>query len=66
MFSFPKTGAALARDFKWTGNHHHGFVHIGGRDREQMLARAMHASALLGWPSPTLDLQADPGCPSRP
>ena len=66
MFSFPKTGAALARDFKWTGNHHHGFVHIGGRDRGQMLARAMHASALLGWPSPTLDLQADPGCPSRP
>ena len=55
MFSFPKTGAALARDFKWTGNHHHGFVHLGGRDREQMLDRAEHASALLGWPAPCLD-----------
>jgi len=61
MFSFPKTGAALARDFKWTGNHHHGFVHLGGRDREQMLDRAEHASALLGWPAPCLDRNAPAG-----
>ena len=50
MFSFPKTGSALARDFKWTGNHHYGFVHLGARDRAQMLDRAEQASALLGWP----------------
>lgn len=58
MFSFPKTGSALARDFKWTGNHHHGFVHLGGRDRAQMLERAAQASALLGWPAPCLDLDS--------
>ena len=59
MFSFPKTGSALARDFKWTGNHHHGFVHLGGRDRAQMLERAAQASALLGWPAPCQDQGAD-------
>lgn len=59
MFSFPKTGAALARDFKWTGNHHHGFVHLGGRDRAQMLERAVQASALLGWTAPCQDQAVD-------
>ena len=61
MFSFPKTGAALARDFKWTGNHHHGFVHLGGRDRAQMLERAAQASAMLGWPAPCHDRDAPAG-----
>ena len=56
LFSFPKTGHALARDFKWTGNHHFGFVHLGGYSREQMLQRAEHASALLGWAAPCLDV----------
>jgi hypothetical protein len=56
MFSFPKTGHALARDFKWTGNHHFGFVHLGGLSREHMLQRAEQASALLGWAAPCLDL----------
>ncbi|MEY3475095.1 MAG: hypothetical protein RL087_1553 [Pseudomonadota bacterium] len=52
MFSFPKAGSALARDFKWTGNHHYGFVHLGARDAAELSARAERASRLLGWPTP--------------
>lgn len=52
VMSFPKSGGALARDFKWTGNHHYGFVHLGGRDRADLRARAERASRLLGWPTP--------------
>ena len=52
LFSLPKAGRALARDFKWTGNHHYGFVHLGAADRTQLLQRAGQASALLGWPAP--------------
>jgi biotin carboxylase len=63
MFSFPKTGAALARDFKWTGNHHYGFVHLGGRDRSDLRERAEQASRLLGWPSPPQDLPSTPRIP---
>jgi hypothetical protein len=55
MFSFPKAGSALARDFKWTGSHHYGFVHLGAVDRHQLRERAERASALLGWPAPYLD-----------
>ena len=50
--SFPKRGRALARDFKWTGNHHYGFVHLGAPDRQALRERAERASALLGWPAP--------------
>jgi len=57
MFCFPKTGRALARDFKWTGNHHYGIVHLGGRDHEQLRRQAERASALLGWPAPYADLR---------
>jgi biotin carboxylase len=55
VFSFPKHGHALARDFKWTGSHRYGIVHLGGRDRAQLRERAERASALLGWPAPYLD-----------
>jgi hypothetical protein len=55
MFNFPKTGYALARDFKWTGNHHYGIVHLGARDRHQLRELAERASALLGWPAPFAD-----------
>ncbi|MBK9135225.1 MAG: ATP-grasp domain-containing protein [Betaproteobacteria bacterium] len=55
MLAFPKHGSALARDFKWTGSHHYGYVHLGARDRNELLDHADRASALLGWPSPTLD-----------
>ncbi len=60
MFSFPKSGYALARDFKWTGNHHYGVLHLGGRDREQLRERAARASALLGWPAPYADHWPEP------
>ena len=52
VFCFPKQGHSLARDFKWTGSHRFGIVHLGGRDRDDLRARADRASALLGWPSP--------------
>ena len=52
VLSLPKYGDALARDFKWTGNHHHGFVHLGAGSHGQLLERAAQASALLGWPAP--------------
>ncbi len=55
LFSFPKHGHALERDFKWTGSHRYGIVHLGARDREQLREQAERASALLGWPAPYLD-----------
>jgi len=55
LFCFPKHGHGLARDFKWTGSHRYGIVHLGGRDRADLRERAGRASALLGWPSPWLD-----------
>ena len=56
VFSFPKHGHALARDYKWTGSHRYGIVHLGGRDRADLRERAERASALLGWPTPYRDL----------
>ena len=58
LFSFPKHGHSLARDFKWTGSHRYGIVHLGGRDRAHLRERAEQASALLGWPAPYLDQPA--------
>lgn len=58
LFMFPKSGHSLARDFKWTGSHRYGIVHLGGRDRAQLRARAEAASTLLGWPAPYLDQPA--------
>ncbi|MBC7728836.1 MAG: ATP-grasp domain-containing protein [Microbacteriaceae bacterium] len=55
VFCFPKQGHGLARDFKWTGSHRFGIVHLGGRDRDHLRQRADQASALLGWPSPYAD-----------
>jgi hypothetical protein len=55
LFSFARRGRALARDYKWTGSHRYGIVHLGGRDREDLRARAERASELLGWPAPYLD-----------
>ncbi|MEN9315666.1 MAG: hypothetical protein RIS35_2059 [Pseudomonadota bacterium] len=66
MMSFPKSGRALARDFKWTGNHHYGFVHLGGRDHADLRARAERASRLLGWPAPYRDLSAEGARVRRP
>jgi biotin carboxylase len=59
FISFPKRGRALARDFKWTGSHRYGIVHLGGRDREHLRSLAERASALLGWPAPYADPAGD-------
>ena len=55
LFAFPKRGHALERDFKWTGSHRYGIVHLGGHDRDELRARAERASTLLGWPAPYAD-----------
>jgi hypothetical protein len=52
LFCYPKSGHALARDFKWLGSHRYGIVHLGGQDAHDLHERAVHASALLGWPAP--------------
>lgn len=52
LFVMPKTGRALARDFKWLGSHRHGILHLGGRDPDDLRRRCERASALLGWPAP--------------
>lgn len=52
LFSFPKRGSALERDYRWTGSHRYGVVHLGARDRDELRQRAERASALVGWPAP--------------
>lgn len=59
LLRFPKHGAGLARDFKWTGSHRYGIIHLGAPDREQLHLHTEQASALLGWPAPLLDVCAD-------
>jgi biotin carboxylase len=55
LLMFTKRGRGLARDFRWTGSHRYGIVHLGGRDRDHVRQRCEDASALLGWPAPYLD-----------
>jgi hypothetical protein len=55
LFGFAKRGRSLAREFRWTGSHRYGILHLGGRDREHLRQRCEDASALLGWPAPYLD-----------
>jgi hypothetical protein len=52
LFAMPKRGHGLARDFKWLGSHRYGIVHLGGHDAQDLRARALRASSLLGWPAP--------------
>ncbi|EHR72290.1 hypothetical protein BurJ1DRAFT_3482 [Burkholderiales bacterium JOSHI_001] len=52
LFTFPKSGRSVARDFKWLGSWRHGDLHLGGRDRADLRERAERASALLGWRAP--------------
>ena len=56
--SLPKRGNALARDFKWTGSTHYGYIHLGARDHDDLIAQAVGASALVGWPAPVRDVTA--------
>jgi hypothetical protein len=55
LFTYPKTGHALQRDFKWLASYRYGIVHLGGRDAADLRARTEAASALLGWPAPYRD-----------
>jgi hypothetical protein len=52
LFTFPKAGHSLARDFKWLGSHRYGILHLGGRDAHDLRRRCEAASAILGWPAP--------------
>ena len=65
LFTYPKSGHSLARDFKWLGNHRYGILHLHGRDEAHLRQRAEEASALIGWPAPYADRRshplADPG-----
>ena len=60
LFTFPKRGHALARDFKWLGSHRYGIVHLGARDAHALRERCRAASARLGWPLPYVEPGAEP------
>ena len=55
LFTYPKTGHSLERDFKWLGSHRYGIIHLDGSDEHQLRERCMRASALLGWTAPYAD-----------
>ncbi len=52
LFTYPKSGHSLARDFKWLGSHRYGILHLGGRDAHDLRRRCEVASDILGWPAP--------------
>jgi hypothetical protein len=60
LFHFPKRGAGLRRDFRWTGSHRYGIVHLGASDRDELRWRAERASAVLGLPTPYTGLTPVP------
>jgi hypothetical protein len=60
LFSYPRQGHALERDFKWLGSWRYGIMHLDGRDEHQLRERCVQASALLGWAAPYSDQLADP------
>lgn len=64
LFTYPRSGHALARDFKWLGSHRYGIVHLHGNDAAHLAQRARASSALLGWPAPMLDQGADQPSPA--
>ncbi len=64
LFTFPKQGHGLARDYKWLGSHRYAIIHLDGRDRQQLRERAEAASALFGWTPPYLDQPAQGGSAS--
>ena len=55
LFTYPKSGHSLARDFKWLGSHRYAIIHLEGRDEHQLRERGLRASALLGWTAPYAD-----------
>jgi hypothetical protein len=56
LFTYPKTGHAVQRDFKWLGSYRYGIIHLGGRDAQHLRERCEQASAMLGWPAPYAEL----------
>jgi len=52
LLSFARGRRAQAIDYRWTGSHRYGIVHLGGRNRADLRERGERASALLGWPAP--------------
>jgi hypothetical protein len=60
LLAFPKRGAALKRDFRWTGSHRYGILHLGAADWDALRAATEEASMLLGWPAPFADRLAAP------
>jgi biotin carboxylase len=64
LFCFPKSAGQIARDFKWLGSYRYGILHLGGRDVADLAARCAAASALLGWPSPCTQHDADSPVPA--
>ena len=69
LFTYPKRGHSLARDFKWLGSHRYAIIHLDGRNEHQVRERCLRASALLGWTAPYADQlghEASPGWPGLP
>ena len=51
LFTYPKSGHSLERDFKWLDSYRYGIVHLGGRDAHDLRQRCLQASTMLGWPN---------------
>jgi hypothetical protein len=51
LFSMPKDEAGRHRDYRWTGSHRYGVLHLGAHDWRSFEAQATEASRLLGWPA---------------
>ena len=66
LFTYPKTGHSLARDFKWLGSHRYGIIHLDGRDEHHLRERCLRASALLGWRAPYADQRSHETLTDRP
>ncbi len=60
LFTFPKDASQRRRDFKWLGSYRHGILHLGGRDADDLRARCVEASAMLGWVPPYSEYQKRP------
>ena len=56
LFTYPRRGHALARDFKWLGSHRYGIVHLGGADRADLRARCESARF---WANSAYSLMSD-------
>jgi biotin carboxylase len=51
LFTIPKSGHALERDFKWLDSYRYGLVHLGASDAQELRHRCERAAAILGWPN---------------